>query len=226
MFRIKICGVKNLSDAQAVVAAGADAIGLNFYSRSSRFVQHEIAHQLAVGIPSSVAKVGVFVNATNETIRDCVAQVPLDYVQLHGDELPTRLVELANLKLIKAFRVGPEGIQPVLDYLSECEKRGRLPDAILLDALSREAYGGTGQSIDWNIVHEVQTVWPSLPIILAGGLNPSNVAEAIQAAQPVAVDTASGVESSPGIKDHAKIVAFVTAAQYSFALLPGHEPEN
>jgi phosphoribosylanthranilate isomerase len=114
----------------------------------------------------------------------------------------------------------------LLSFLAECQTRGCLPHAVLLDAFSRDAYGGTGQTIDWEQVHALQSHWPQLPIILAGGLHAANVAEAIQAAQPAAVDTASGVESSPGVKDHAKIAAFVTAAKYSWALSSGDPPEN
>ena len=227
MFRIKICGLTSVEDTQAVVAAGADALGLNFYEKSSRFVAAQVAEQIVASIPSTVAKVGVFVNASEKYIRNQVENLQLNYVQLHGDEPPAFLLALANLKLIKAFRVGPEGIACVDKYLSECQQLGRLPNAILLDAFSRTAYGGTGQTIDWNAVCDLRKSWATMPIILAGGLNPENVEQAILAAQPTAVDTASGVESSPGVKDHSKIAAFVMAAEKSFAhLVAPHAPNN
>jgi len=211
LFRIKICGVARPEDAAAIAAAGADAIGLNFYASSSRFVDDARAAEIIAAAGPSLVKVGVFVNASADEIREKVERLGLDWVQLHGDELPQFVADLQGIRVIRAMRWGESSTK----YLAALTPPG-LPTALLLDAYSATAYGGTGQTINWAAVPEVRKRSAGLPLILAGGLTPENVAEAIHAAQPDAIDTASGVESSPGVKDPAKIRAFIAAARTAF----------
>lgn len=220
MFQIKICGITRETDLQACMVAGADAIGLNFYSRSARYVTPEQASQLRKGMEDNVQAVGVFVNENLPQIVNVAEQCQLNWVQLHGDETPEFIAELKaalpGVSLLRAFRVGSEGVQPINQYLQRCQENDCLPHAILLDAFSASGYGGTGERIDLAAVQQIHAAWPALPVVLAGGLKPENVAEAIQTAHPHAVDTASGVEQSPGVKDAAKIASFVTQARESF----------
>ena len=161
-----------------------------------------------------MAKVGVFVNARAEEVRQTAERLNLDYVQLHGDEPPSMLGELAaGLRLIRAFRLGKPGWQPLVDYLDECRRFAAMPVAILADACRDGSYGGTGQAVDWALARQFHELELGIPLILAGGLTPQNVAEAIAAVSPAAVDTASGVESSPGCKDPAKVDTFIAASR-------------
>jgi phosphoribosylanthranilate isomerase len=210
LFRIKICGVTRPEDAADIADAGADAIGLNFYPSSPRFVSDEQAEEIIAALPAHVAKVGVFVNADASAIRDKVQRLGLDWVQLHGDEPPEFITELPGLAVIRAVRL-QDRVSVVLP--STKGKLIRLPNAVLIDAFSASAYGGTGTTVVWEAIPEARRRLAGLPVILAGGLTPENVAEAIRVARPDAVDVASGVESSPGIKDLAKVRDFVAASR-------------
>ncbi len=165
-------------------------------------------------------KVGLFVNATVDDACRTFDSLPLDLIQLHGDEPPEFLQRLGTRPAMRAFRVGTQGLEPVLAYLEACRQLGRLPRLTLIDAQVAGAYGGTGQVADWRAI---EAYGPdghggSLPpLVLAGGLTPGNVAEAIRTVRPAAVDTASGVESSPGKKDPKAIAEFVRAAHEAFA---------
>lgn len=207
MFRIKICGVTCPEDALAVAAAGADCIGLNFYDKSVRYLPPERAAEVVGSIPDQVLKAGVFVNAPLAEIRELAERFALDFVQLHGDEPPEAIAVLADLRVIKAFRLGPEGIAPVAEYLERCYQLAAMPAMVLLDAFQAGAYGGTGRVADWTAAREYHDLGAGPALILSGGLNPENVAEAIAAVRPAAIDLASGVESSPGRKDPAKLAA-------------------
>ncbi|HJT34014.1 MAG TPA: phosphoribosylanthranilate isomerase [Pirellulales bacterium] len=213
MFRVKICGITNVEDARHAAGAGADAIGINFYGGSVRAVTVDQGRAIAEAVPDGVAKVGVFVNAGAPEVRQTAERLKLDYVQLHGDEPPSVLGELAGLRVIRAFRLGHAGWQPLVDYLAECRRLDEMPVAILADACREGAFGGTGQAADWTVARQFHELHLGLPLILAGGLTPQNVAEAIAAVSPTAVDTASGVESSPGCKDIAKITAFIAESR-------------
>lgn len=217
MFRIKICGVTCVEDAEAVAEAGADAIGLNFFPGSARWISRTTARDIAERLPSTVTKVGVFVNATVEEILETTEDAKLDLIQLHGDEPPEFLSRLAGHPLCRAFRCGEDGLGPVLSYLSRCKELGCVPSMVLMDAFRPGHYGGTGETINWMtlIDHRAHPELP--PIVLAGGLKPETVGHAIEVVRPQAVDTASGVERSPGHKDAAKIRAFVQAAREAFA---------
>lgn len=213
MFRVKICGITTVEDARHAADAGADAIGINFYGGSVRAVTRDQARAIAEAAPDEVAKVGVFVNAGAVEIQQMAERLKLDYVQLHGDEPPSMLGELAGLGVIRAFRLGRAGWQPLVDYLDECRRLAAMPVAVLADACREGAFGGTGQAVNWALARQFHELQLGIPLILAGGLTPQNVAEAIAAVSPAAVDTASGVESLPGCKNVAMVAAFVAASR-------------
>jgi phosphoribosylanthranilate isomerase len=201
---VKICGITNLEDARTSVEAGADALGFNFYRRSPRYIAPEDARRIIEQLPSAVMSVGVFVN---EGEPDAVARlsdfVGLTAVQLHGNESPEYCYALRERFTIKALRVKDDfEPQSVKEYET---------DAILLDAYARGARGGTGRVFDWEVARRVRELVPQL--ILAGGLSPENIAEAIAVVDPYAVDACSRLESAPGRKDAARVRAFVAAAR-------------
>jgi len=217
LFQIKICGITSAKDARFAALAGADAIGLNFYDQSARYLKPADAESLVPTIPKTVARVGVFVNADLAEINDAVEKLALDYVQLHGDEPPELLGNIAQGKVIRAFRFGDDGFTPIVSYLDACQSLGRIPDVILLDAHQPHEYGGTGKQIDWSAVTACREFVGDTPWVLAGGLTPFNVADAITVTDADAVDTASGVETSPGVKDPLLMRAFCTTAKKAFA---------
>lgn len=214
---IKICGICNLDAAKIIAEAQPDAIGLNFYEPSPRHVTVETAQQIVALLPKSILPIGLFVNHEQSEILGTVKSLGLSTIQLHGDESPKFLRELlqqkSELKIIKAFRMNENGWQKLENYLEECQQLGVTLFASLLDAYSPQSYGGTGEKISWNQIPIKYRFndWP--PLILAGGLTPENLAEAIQTAQPWGIDVASGVESSPSIKDKTQIKRFLHAAR-------------
>jgi len=204
MTKIKICGIKTLSDAKFAVDYGADAIGFVF-AESIRNISKEKARTIVRKLPPFVTTVGLFVNDTAENIEAICRFCGLDAIQLHGNERPAllnKLNKLKDFKTIKAFRIQNEkDIIPIKKYK---------PDAILLDGYSENKMGGTGTSFDWKIVKRLRT---SIPVIVAGGLTHLNVSQAIRIVNPYAVDVSSGVESSPGKKDKKLIKKFIDAAK-------------
>jgi phosphoribosylanthranilate isomerase len=217
MFRIKICGITNVSDAQCAVHAGADAVGLNFYPGSPRFIARSIARQICAVLSREIVKVGVFVNAEAKEICQTFDELELDLIQLHGDESPEFIAQLGNRPVMRAFRLGPEGLQPIFVYLEACKQQGCLPKLVMVDAFSKGVYGGSGEIADWSVCAQYRCHEDVPPLVLAGGLTQANVAQAIDQVRPAAVDTASGVESSPGKKDPAAVIAFIKAARKAFA---------
>jgi phosphoribosylanthranilate isomerase len=220
MFRIKICGITRIEDAAVAAEAGADAIGLNFYAKSPRCVSLETAATIAQAVAGGPLVVGVFVNASAAEIAQAVASVPLGAIQLHGDEQPEFVDELPpGVPVIRAARIGTAGLAEAAAYRDACVAAGRPLAAVLLDASVKVqpgeevVYGGSGHRLDWPRVAAERGVLASTPVILAGGLTPVNVAEAISVSRCDGVDTASGVESSPGVKDHEMVRAFVAAAR-------------
>ncbi len=201
--RIKVCGLTRVEDVQAAVAAGVDAIGLVFYPESPRHVTIAQAVTLCREIPPFVTIVGLFVNASRAEVHRVVESVPLNLLQFHGDETVDQC-EGFGLPYLRAARVRP-GVD-LLEFASQFPSAR----ALLLDTWT-PAYGGSGESFDWSLV----PASCPLPVILSGGLTPDNVAEAICQVRPVAVDVSSGVESAKGIKDAAKIRAFVSAVRGS-----------
>lgn len=202
--RIKICGITRVQDALAVAHGGADAIGLVFYAPSPRCVSIEQAATLARSLPPFITTVGLFVNADAAFVREVLASVPLDVLQFHGDETPEYCAQF-NKPYLKAIRV-KAGVN-----LIECAARFSGAQGLLLDAFVEGIPGGTGASFDWTLIPQDLQV----PIILSGGLDAQNVAAAIQQTRPYAVDVSSGVEFGKGIKDAAKIAAFIKEVKSS-----------
>lgn len=218
MFRIKICGVTNADDARAAAEAGADALGFNFYRLSKRFVELELARQIADVVPADVAKVGVFVNHSRREIQDAVESLRPTYIQLHGDEPAEFLPDLpSSLQIIRAYSCGPNGLALLSSYLERCYSCGRIPDAVLLDSDAASAFGGTGRAADWSLIADQRAMLSDVPLILAGGLTPTNIGSAIATVRPDAVDVASGVERQPRLKDRELMNKFVAAAREAFA---------
>jgi phosphoribosylanthranilate isomerase len=217
--KVKICGITTVEDALTAADAGADFIGLNFYAGSPRAISPDRAKAITMQLPAEVDAVGLFVNASAKQIRELCHAAALGTVQLHGEEPPELLAELAEFRIIRAFRCGKDGLAPVHEYLARCRRAGRVPDFVLVDAHRPGRYGGTGASPPWDVVAREydRDEWP--PLLLAGGLTPANVAEAIERVHPSGVDTASGVEAAPGRKDPEKVRAFVRAAR---AVATGH----
>jgi phosphoribosylanthranilate isomerase len=203
---IKVCGITNLEDALAAVDSGADALGFNFYPLSPRYIAPEDARRINDELPSAVMKVGVFVNESEpEEVARISDAAGTTAVQLHGDESPEYCYALRDRFIIKALRAS-EDFEPrsVKEYEA---------GAILLDAYDRSARGGTGQVVDWEVAKSVRALVPRL--FLAGGLSPENVAEAIAAVEPYAVDACSSLESAPGKKSTELVRAFVAAVRKS-----------
>jgi len=204
--KIKICGITNPEDAAAAVEAGADALGFMFYEPSPRNVSFATAAKITQGLPPFIAKVGVFVDAAETLVRQAILECGLDTLQFHGNETPEFCGQF-SLKTIKAFRIRDEE--------SLAELKNYQTSAWLLDSFSPEKLGGTGAKFNWELARVA--VKMGRPIILAGGLTPENVAEAVAQVRPYAVDVSSGVESERGRKDHAKLRAFVSAARRAAA---------
>ena len=198
MTRIKICGITREQDLQAVASCGADAIGLVFYEKSPRHVALQQAVQLARAVPPFVTVVGLFVNPSAEQVREVLAQVSLDVLQFHGEEAPEFCAQFGR-PYLKAIRVR-DGVD-----LVQCAALYADAQGLLLDAYVEGTHGGTGAVFEWSLIPEA--LRPR--IILSGGLDSSNVGAAISVVHPYAVDVSSGVEASKGIKDAAKVAAFI-----------------
>ena len=206
MTRVKICGITNAEDARVACEVGVDAIGLNFYPRSPRALSVEMAAELRPLIHSGVQVFGVFVNAEPGEVMKIFRDVRLDALQLHGDESPTTVAQLARIApVFKALRVGPDFSAATLESYPDVS--GFLFDTA--DAGPGQ-YGGTGRLADWGVAQQAAS---GHRVILAGGLNADNVAAAILQVRPYGVDVASGVEASPGAKNHAQLRDFVREAR-------------
>lgn len=236
MFRIKICGVTSAADAGLVADCGADAIGLNFIAGSSRCLAVEQAATIAAGLPAGIVKVGVFVGRPAGEMLAIADHVGLDMIQLHGffdgppatSDPPWRCDELRPYPVIRAVRLDepsadPDRLATARQWIDAAATCGQQPAMALLDAgVSRGTtagrLGGTGHAVDWEAVAESPPL--QVPMTLAGGLTPENVAAAIAASQLTAVDTASGVESARGCKDRTLVRRFVAAARAALAIPP------
>ena len=203
--KVKVCGITNAEDALAAVEAGADALGFIFYEKSPRYVVPAVASLIIAELPPLVLPVGVFVNAGVASVRSIMDTCGLGMAQLHGDENASYCHELSR-PAMKALRLKDRGS---LLALAEYRGRGGVR-GFVLDTFSKVTYGGTGHITDWSLAAEVAK---STPVLLAGGLTPDNVTEAIRTVLPYGVDVSSGVESAPGKKDHAKIRAFLDAVR-------------
>ncbi|MBN8730956.1 MAG: phosphoribosylanthranilate isomerase [Acidobacteria bacterium] len=196
---VKVCGITSVEDARDAVAAGATALGFNFFAKSPRFVEPEALAEWVDEVPRDVVRVGVFVNESAAHVAEVVEQCRLDVAQLHGDATVVDVRTWLARSVDGGFRAE--------DLTEE-------PEAWLLDAPAGALHGGTGTTFDWALVRGLQQ-----RIVLAGGLDGGNVARAIEVAQPWGVDACSRLESAPGRKDRAKVAAFVTAARGAFALM-------
>jgi phosphoribosylanthranilate isomerase len=201
MVRVKICGITNIEDALLAVQAGADALGFVFSEESPRYVFPEQAASIIKELPPFVQSVGLFVNADREYVNGIAEQCRLDMIQLHGDESPEYCHHVTR-RVIKAFRVKDiTSLDPIKLYRVA---------GILLDAYSPKAYGGTGMTFNWDVAKEAEKYGP---IILAGGLTPDNIHQAVEKVRPYAVDVSGGVEAAPGKKDPEKIREFIKRAK-------------
>ncbi len=200
--RIKVCGITRSEDARIANEFGADAIGMIFYPHTPRGITVKQAQEILQNVPPFLTTVGVFVDPSGEELASVLRQVPLDLVQFHGHETPS-FCESINRPYIKSIPMR-EGVN--LQQLARDYQSAR---ALLLETPSDTLKGGTGQAFDWQLA----TAKTSIPVILAGGLNPSNVAQAIHTVHPACVDANSGVELQPGIKDADKIAAFIREVQ-------------
>ena len=207
--QIKICGVTNARDAKTCVELGAQMIGLNFYPQSPRYIEPKVARQIVEALPTHVDAVGVFVSGNADEIRRTANAAAVDCVQLHGDFSPELARELADeFRVIRVFSTHPQFRPEDVTLFPHCD--------VLVDAHHPELRGGTGQTCDWSAARA--TLRFSRFLILSGGLNAENVAGAIKAVTPHAVDVCSGVESAPGVKDRGAIndfIAAVRAAEHS-----------
>jgi len=205
MVKVKICGITNRDDANTAVAAGADALGFVMYKKSPRWVEAAVARAIIAELPPFVLPIGVFVNEEAGMVRRLVDECGFALAQLHGDETAVYCQQLGR-PVLKAFRPKDRG-----SLLALAEFQGRAGvRGFLIDAFSDQAYGGTGQTVDWTLAAEVAR---AVPVLLAGGLTSSNVAEAVRLVRPYGVDVSSGVELSPGKKDPGKVSAFIEAAR-------------
>ena len=203
MSKIKICGIKTVTDARAAIEAGADYLGFNFYPKSVRFIEKQVCAEITSVLRKEhpqIKLVGVFVNTTVEEIKDIMKTCSLNLAQLHGDETVEMLNQLDG-KAFKAFRGIPESVGEFA--------RSESP-AFLVDASVKDVYGGSGVTADWDGAAELAKKYR---LLLAGGLTPANVREAVRQVRPWGVDVASGVESAPGEKDPGKMKAFVRAVR-------------
>jgi phosphoribosylanthranilate isomerase len=200
--RVKICGITNLDDARVAVDAGAEALGFNFYAKSPRCLTVTRAAEISRPLPAFTLRVGVFVNAPEELVVRAIQECGLGMLQFHGEETPEFCTQF-GLMSMKAFRIrDAESLKELAKYST---------DAYLLDAWAPEIRGGTGEKFNWELAKEAQKL--GKPIFLAGGLTPDNVADAVRTVRPFGVDVSSGVESSPGKKDHEKMRAFINAVR-------------
>lgn len=203
--KVKICGITNSDDARAAVAAGADALGFVFHKASARCVTAEVVRRIIASLPPFVVPVGVFVNEDMKVVRDLMDSCGLALAQLHGNESAAYCEQLGR-PVLKAIRLRDMG-----SFLSLAEYKGRAGvRGFVIDSYSESAYGGTGKTTDWSLAAEAAK---TSAILLAGGLTPANVAHAIVKVRPYGVDVSSGVEVSPGKKDHAQVKAFIQAAK-------------
>lgn len=219
---VKICGLRSVNDALEASRAGAHWIGLNFHPKSARFVAIDQAAEIVRALPDSTEAVGLFVDRPVEEVREIAKAAGLRIVQLHGNEPVEDAAALANagLRIVRAFRVkDAESIAAMTDYLGDCQGNGVTLEGVLVDAYVPGLMGGTGQSIDDELLERL----PPLPrLILAGGLTPENAADRIARARPWMVDVAGGVESAPGRKDLDKVRRFIQAARSGHDAIEKH----
>jgi phosphoribosylanthranilate isomerase len=208
---VKVCGLRSIDEARATLAAGADWIGLNFHAASPRSVSIDLAREIVASLDDPTQAVGLFVDRPPDEVAAIAHDVGLTTIQLHGHEPPEDYLALSEYWLIRAYRLSDESsVAGLISDLERSKSLGRMPDVVLIDAHVAGLMGGTGHVIATDLFR----LLPPLPrLILAGGLTPANVASRVAHVRPWMVDTASGVESSPGRKDPALVAAFIAAAR-------------
>lgn len=208
--RVKVCGITTMKDAKAAVDSGVDAIGFIFVESSPRYIPPEVARKITKKLPAFVQIVGVFMDQDPVEVEEIIEYCRLTCVQLHGSESPEYCRKLGKAappcKIVKAFRVGRQ------TTAAHFEGYGKYVSGYLLDTYVDGQEGGTGKAFDWSIIEALDL---TMPIILAGGLTPDNVAEGIAAVRPFSVDVNSGVEKKPGEKDHKKLQALMRQVAYA-----------
>ncbi len=206
---VKICGITTGDQAREIITAGADAIGINFWPKSKRYIALEAALPWLLEIAGTVPRVAVTVNASDEELLCLYESGGIDWIQLHGDETPERVRSLTQqgLPVFKAMGIRDRAML-MLAGAAEFDS-----PTLLLDAYAPNEYGGSGETMDWSLGAAAVQQWPDRQILLAGGLTPANVAEAIRQVHPAGVDVASGVESSPGVKDLEAVRCFIEAVR-------------
>ena len=213
--RIKICGLTRVADIKAAIEAGADAIGLVFYTGSPRYAAPALAADLLRHVPAFVTVTGLFVNASVAEVEDVVRHVPISLLQFHGDETPEQCAQIAqavNRPFIRAMRIGPTATSAdLIEYEEQYRSTGPLFSGLLLDTLV-DGYGGGGKVFDWSLIPEEL----AHRAVLSGGLNTHNVTDAVTRVRPFAVDVSSGVEAAKGIKDAAAIRRFIDAVRRAY----------
>jgi phosphoribosylanthranilate isomerase len=216
--RIKICGLTRIDDVRAAVSSGADALGFVFYAKSPRYVTAQQAAGLIASVPPFVTATGLFVNATEEEVAGTLAVAPIGLLQFHGDETPEQCARLAAAVArpwMKAFRVKPDTTgADLLEYERLCRAASPLFSSLLLDTWV-DAYGGAGKVFDWSLIPN--ELAPR--VVLSGGLSAHNATDAVAHVRPFAVDVSSGVEREKGIKDAARIAAFIDAVRAADATI-------
>ncbi len=199
MIKVKICGITNIQDAKASVAAGCDALGFVFYKKSSRYIVPKKAKKIIDKLPKRIFKIGVFVNGTEKSVKDIAKSCNLDILQFHGDESPEFCRKFPKYRIIKAFRVKDSiDLENVLRYKTF---------AYLFDTFTKSNIGGTGKKFDWKLIRHIGKI--KRPIFLSGGLTAHNVKQALRIVKPQWVDVSSSVESEPGKKSVKKVQEFI-----------------
>jgi phosphoribosylanthranilate isomerase len=212
MIRVKVCGIRHAEEAAAAYAAGAQALGFNFWKQSPRYILPREAGRIVAHVPEGLWMTGVFVDEPPDRVLYAAADAGVSVLQFHGSESPEYWDRFVSFRRVKAFKVGP-GFEP------EILGRYSSPDAFLLDAFVSGQAGGTGQTFDWSVAARTKQFGR---IILAGGLNAANVAEAIRRVQPWGVDVCSGVETEPGKKSPEMIRQFIAAVRQAESDIAGH----
>jgi len=203
MVKVKICGITNLEDARAAIDAGCDALGFVFYRKSPRYIAPQRVKEIIRNLPKAIIKIGVFVNAKEKTIKNIAKLCNLDILQFHGDESPNFCKKFGDYRVIKVFRIKDKvDLQDILRYKTF---------AYLFDTFVKDKFGGSGKKFNWGLLKYVDEI--KQPVFISGGLNASNVKEAIKSVHPEWVDVSTSVEASTGKKDSRKVREFIRTAR-------------
>ena len=210
---VKVCGLRTVANTLEVAESGVDAIGLNFYEKSKRSITAEAAKEIVDALPKNVMSIGLFVNHPVDEVLQIAEETGIKTLQFHGDETPEFVAQFKDFQIIKAFRIDANNIGDLQAQIDSYQSAGIELFGCLIDANVSDAYGGTGKTAPWEVLRQNYDCDNFPPLILAGGLTAENVQEAVNIVQPWGVDTASGVESAPGIKDACLSQKFIQQAK-------------